>query len=297
MNSPVRLPKTYAAHLVYVLLVPSFFISFCFLYDPFGIQDFYMVGGKSFPFHFLMLTCIILAVLSLTRLIFVALYKYIPFRRWHYGIWCFGELLVCAFFMALYTALFYGSRMPYFLALSHCLKFSYLIMVDPYVFLILVRLTINLGQDQAAKVPDESLVKFYDEHKKLKLTIPLCHPVCQRRVELCEDPLYGERQGEGVHAAEFHAEPGDHSRPARTGALPSLVLCQSSPYQGPAPGQGGTDPGGIPPGGTQSHTGQPPVLRLPLRASVYSARNAGLSNHSEGQWVAFCGTVADSLPD
>lgn len=171
MNSTVRLPKTYAAHLVYVLLVPSFFISFCFLYDPFGIQDFYMVGGKSFPFHFLMLTCIILAVLSLTRLIFVALYKYIPFRRWHYGIWCFGELLVCAFFMALYTALFYGSRMPYFLALSHCLKFSYLIMVYPYVFLILVRLTINLGQDQAAKVPDESLVKFYDEHKRLKLTI------------------------------------------------------------------------------------------------------------------------------
>lgn len=171
MDSSLRLPRSYAAHLVYVLLIPSFFISFCFLYNPFDVQDFYTVGGKSFAFHFLMLTCIILGVIALTRLIFVALYKYIPFRRWHYGIWCFGELLVCAFFMALYTALFYGPEMPYFLALSHCLKFSYLIMVYPYVFLIMVRLIINLGQDQATRAQDEALVKFYDEHKRLKLTI------------------------------------------------------------------------------------------------------------------------------
>ncbi len=169
MDSVVRLPRSYAAHLVYVLLMPSFFISFCFLYDPFGIQDFYMIGGKNFPFHLLMLTCIILGVLALTRLIFVALYKYIPFRRWHYGIWCVGELLICAFFMALYTALF--DKSPYFVALSHCLKFSYCIMCYPYVFLIMARLIANLGQDQASRVQDESLVKFYDEHKRLKLTI------------------------------------------------------------------------------------------------------------------------------
>lgn len=171
MDSIVRLPKSYAAHLVYVLLMPAFFISFCFLYDPFGIEEFYIVGGKNFPFHLLMLSCIILGVLALTRLIFVALYKYIPFRRWHYAIWCIGELLVCAFFMALYTALFYGSDMPYFMALSHCLKFSYLIMVYPYLFLIMARLVINLGKEREADAPDESLAKFYDEHKRLKLTI------------------------------------------------------------------------------------------------------------------------------
>ncbi len=171
MDSALKLPKSYVAHLIYVLLMPAFFIAFSFLYNPFGIQDFYVVGGKSFAFHLLMLTCIILAVLALTRLIFVALYKYIPFRRWHYGIWCIGEVMVCAFFMALYTALFYGREMPYFLALSHCFKFSYLILIYPYGLLILLRIIVNLQAQSSAPVQDDSLVKFYDEHKRLKLTI------------------------------------------------------------------------------------------------------------------------------
>ncbi len=171
MNSAAKLPKSYAAHLVYVVLMPAFFISFCFLYNPFGIEAFYTVGGMSFAFHLLMLSCIILAVYSLTRLIFVALYKYIPFKWWHYAIWCFGEVLVCAFFMALYTALFYGAGMPYFLALSHCLKFSGLILIYPYVLLTLLRLLINLGEESARPAPDESLFKLYDEHRRLKLTI------------------------------------------------------------------------------------------------------------------------------
>lgn len=169
MEELLRLPKTYAAHLVYVLLMPAFFISFCFVYDPFGIASFYEVGGMHYPFHLLMLTCIILTVLAITRLVFVALYKYIPFKNWHYAVWCLGEVLICAFFMALYTALFYGAAMPYFLALSHCLKFSYLILVYPYMLLVLLRAIINSSAD--ARAVDDSLVKFYDEHKRLKLTI------------------------------------------------------------------------------------------------------------------------------
>ncbi len=171
MNSVAKLPKSYAAHLVYVVLMPAFFISFCFLYNPFDVEAFYTVGGKSFAFHLLMLTCIMLGVYALTRLIFVALYKYIPFKWWEYGLWCVGEVLVCAFFMALYTALFYGREMPYFLALSHCLKFSYLILIYPYGLLTLIRLIIN-AVDEGNRAPqDEALVKLYDEHKRLKLTI------------------------------------------------------------------------------------------------------------------------------
>ena len=80
MNTQLRIGKTYRSQLLYVVLLPAFFAGFCFLYDPFGMKDYYQVGGMSFGFHFLMLACILLAILALTRLVFSALYKHIPFK-------------------------------------------------------------------------------------------------------------------------------------------------------------------------------------------------------------------------
>lgn len=173
MNTVLRLPKGFAYHLLYVLLLPAFHICFCFLYNPFSMQDFYDVGGKNFAFHYLMVTCIIIGVLVITRVVLWALYRYVNFLWWHYGVWCIGEVVVMSFFTALYTALFYGREMPYFLALSHCLKFNSLILVYPYVFMILVRLIILKSQEvySARSAGEEGLMKFYDEHKRLKLTI------------------------------------------------------------------------------------------------------------------------------
>ena len=170
MNSRLRIGKTYKEQLLYVVLIPAFFVGFCFLYNPFSMQEYYQVGGMSFGFHFVMLATILLALLALTRLIFSALYKHIPFRWWHYAIWCFGEVFVYSFFMALYTALFYNGTYTYFAVLSRCFKFSYLILIYPYLFLTLVQIILNKNADLKAE-PVETLVKFYDEHKRLKLTI------------------------------------------------------------------------------------------------------------------------------
>ena len=60
MNTQLRIGKTYRSQLLYVVLLPAFFAGFCFLYDPFGMKDYYQVGGMSFGFHFLMLACILL---------------------------------------------------------------------------------------------------------------------------------------------------------------------------------------------------------------------------------------------
>lgn len=173
MSEEFRLPKTYVYHLLYVVLIPAFFISFAFVYDPFGLRDFYAVGGKSYAFHFLMLTCILIVLLALTRLIFSLLQRSIKFLWWHYAIWCAGEVIVYSFFAALYTTLFYGGALPYFLALSHCLRSSFLILSYPYLFLVLVRVIANLRQDIATRsqYANDGLAKFYDEHHRLKLSI------------------------------------------------------------------------------------------------------------------------------
>ena len=65
MDNSFRLPRGFSFHLLHVLIMPAFFICFSSIYDPFSIREFYQLGGKSFFFHFLMLSCIILAVLAI----------------------------------------------------------------------------------------------------------------------------------------------------------------------------------------------------------------------------------------
>lgn len=175
MNTPLRVSKGYGSQVKYAVLMPLFYFVFCFVYNPFSMSAIYNVGGKSWTFHLLMLTCIMVGTLALTRLVFSFLYKYIPFKWWHYAVWCLGETLVTSFFFALYTSLFYrkSGGMPYFTALPYCFKTVSLTQIYPYLLCILLRIVSNKNADlaEAGQKPEESLIKFYDEHKRLKLTI------------------------------------------------------------------------------------------------------------------------------
>lgn len=175
MNTPLRVSKGYGSQVKYAVLMPLFYFVFCFVYNPFSMSAIYNVGGKSWTFHLLMLTCIMVGTLALTRLVFSFLYKYILFKWWHYAVWCLGETLVTSFFFALYTSLFYrkSGGMPYFTALPYCFKTVSLTLIYPYLLCILLRIVSNKNADlaEAGQKPEESLIKFYDEHKRLKLTI------------------------------------------------------------------------------------------------------------------------------
>ena len=162
MNSKLRIGQSYKSQLSYILLLPAFFAGFCFLYNPFGMHEYFQTGGMTFGFHFLMLSVILMAILALTRLIFSALYKHIPFRWWHYTVWCIGETFVFTLFMGMYATLF--GKPGYFSVLSNCFKFSYLILIYPYLFLILLQIILNKEKDLNTE-PSDTLVKFYDEHK------------------------------------------------------------------------------------------------------------------------------------
>ena len=56
---------------------------------------------------------------------------------------------------------------------TYCSNIAYATLVFPFLFLILMRVITNKNSDisEARKAPEETLVKFYDEHKRLKLTI------------------------------------------------------------------------------------------------------------------------------
>ena len=175
MDTPLRVSKGYGNQVKYAILLPAFFFFFIFFYSPFSFRDYYDIGGKSWTFHLLMLTLIMAGVLSLTRLVFSVLYKYVAFKWWHYVVWCLGEVLVTSFFFALYTSLFYmkSGGMPYFSALSYSFEVILFTLVYPYVIAITTRIISNKTSDleNVVKEPEDTLIKFYDEHKRLKLTI------------------------------------------------------------------------------------------------------------------------------
>ena len=175
MNTPLRVSKGYRNQVKYAILFPAFFFAFILIYQPFSFREWFDVGGKSWTFHLLMLSSIMAGVLALTRLVFSSLYKYIPFKWWHYVVWCLGEVLTVSLFFALYMSLFYlkSGGMPYFSALSYCFRMGVMTMIYPYLIAILLRIIDNKTKDieTAGREPEEGLVKFYDEHKRLKLTI------------------------------------------------------------------------------------------------------------------------------
>lgn len=172
MGTALRLAKGYSAQVIYILVLPFFFFVFCMLYDPFRIQDYYSFGPFSPGVHLLLLSCILLVWLILSRTVFHFLYREFSLQWWQYALWCLGEVLVVSAFMALYTTLMRHEQ-NYFSVLALCLKFAGLTLVFPYLYLVMQQIIANKEEDLRNKdlIPDKNLVRFYDEHKRLKLTI------------------------------------------------------------------------------------------------------------------------------
>ena len=128
MNTDLRVSGRIWGQLKYALLFPVFFFVFMIVYNPFSFKQNFEMGGKSWTFHLLMLSCIMIGVLAFSRLIFHFLYRAARFKWWHYVVWCLGEVLAVSFFFALYVTLFRLSDVPvpYFTALSQCIQINYL---------------------------------------------------------------------------------------------------------------------------------------------------------------------------
>ena len=121
-----RMPDLFGSfgfQLWYILLPAYFFFFMVTVYRPFGMEEALNMGRGLFYFNTTMLMCIILVCLLIVRLIFWGIFKYIQ-RNWlGYFFWCFGELTVVTYFMALYLCLMGGAVTPYFTEVAICLPY------------------------------------------------------------------------------------------------------------------------------------------------------------------------------
>lgn len=168
-----KMGDSYIPQLVYILLLPLFFMVFSLFYNPFDIQGYYSSARFGDSFHLLMLACIILGVLAISRTMLHFILKAVRMPQAYYVAWCLLEMFVMSLFMALYTVLMKERGHNYFQELSTCMKYCFTILCYPYMVMTLARIVMNKSAELRFKAEqeDNSLVRFYDEHHRLKLTI------------------------------------------------------------------------------------------------------------------------------
>lgn len=144
------------------IFLSVFFVAFCLLYNPFGIFAQFTSTGFGYFSHILMLGCVVFLGIFLSRTL-----KLLAQPRFHFTsktsvAWALSEMLFIACFFALYICLF--CHISYVEALALGLRYSFLILVYPILYFAIT---------YKASVPahDDAIVKFFDEHKRLKLSV------------------------------------------------------------------------------------------------------------------------------
>lgn len=153
----------------YVLFSGLFFLLFALLYTPLGMAENLDMGRGIFHFNVTIMTCILMGSIGLCRLTLYLGGRMTTYSWWGYIVYCLLEILVATFFLALYVTLMRGTT-PYFAVLTECAKYSFGILVFPYIILTIAMDIIDMSR-KGITVEDKDLVRFHDNHRQLKLVV------------------------------------------------------------------------------------------------------------------------------
>lgn len=168
MNHVPQIFRRFIPQLLHIVVLPVFFFTFMLIHHSLGIEDF--LGKEWFGVHITIMSCIILASVLITRM----LYYFLPMRMNYslYVFWCLSEIIFAAFFVALYLWLVLHRPMPYFEFLTASFKFVFFTLVFPYAILALSMRIYEYHE--AASNPEEYSVqrmRFYDKQHNLKIVL------------------------------------------------------------------------------------------------------------------------------
>ncbi|MBR5034710.1 MAG: LytTR family transcriptional regulator [Bacteroidales bacterium] len=162
--------KKFVAQALYFGIVPFFFLIFAALYKPFNTDTVLDAPRASYSFNIAMIMCIILLVLLSSRMIlyFTRVIRHLS-MNW-YRVWCAGEIVVCAFFVALYVALIGKFDLQYLEILVYTAAYLFLVLMFPYIIL---DLALNLAAAKNANVASvsDNKLHFYDNRHVLKFVV------------------------------------------------------------------------------------------------------------------------------
>lgn len=169
MNKLPSIFTSLKALLMFAIGVPSFYLSFVFLYRPTAIVKLLNMGKDMLSFNTTILMCIILGVMLISRTLLLIWHRLHDMKPNAYIIWQLLELAIMSLFMALYITLMYRGEHSYFYMVGQCLYHAIIVCIYPYV-----TFNIALLWQESRSLPDateDSLIRFRDNAQKLKLMV------------------------------------------------------------------------------------------------------------------------------
>ena len=160
--------------LAHVLVIPAFLLFFVLIYSPGWIVDMLDMSAGRKTFNLLMVMCIALGVLCLSRIPVTSVRKYLKNFNWlRYILWCLAEIAGIATFVALYLTLMARVWQPdggasYFATLGWSAALIGSIVVYPYLLLNFLFAVLEKPEQQ---LPEDELIRLHDSTQQLKLVV------------------------------------------------------------------------------------------------------------------------------
>lgn len=155
--------------LLYIVLLPTFFLAFVMSYQPRAIVEYFAMDGTMLTFNMTILSCIVLGVVLLSRILMFLTQRQRKMSLAGWIIWQLAEMLIASMFMALYMALMYHGEYPYYGVIGKC--FVAIISTDIYVYIFLTMILAWMASNEKESALDDSLIRFVDNQKQVKLII------------------------------------------------------------------------------------------------------------------------------
>ena len=164
--------RKWPATLLYLIVVPAFFLSFMLIYRPYGSGVLLEMGRGLFTFNVTILSSIVLVTIALSRLVLWLVSRRIDTSWTAYILWCMAEALAMSLFGALYITLMLRGAQSYFSVLAWSLGCMLSISIYPYAVITLaLQLKVKAEQASHPAVQDASMIRFHDTGQRLKLVI------------------------------------------------------------------------------------------------------------------------------
>ena len=157
---------------VFALAIPVFFLISVLLYEPKGLCELMRAGeglsamSNVYSFNIVITFTIMLAVLSLSRVLLWLLRKHLAMDLYRYCIWCLGEIAVCGAFVSLFLVLMARGEDGWFSWLGRSIINIGAVSIFPYIILTLIICVRDKSRYDGPA--DETRLKFYDNRHQLK---------------------------------------------------------------------------------------------------------------------------------
>lgn len=171
ISSKTHIILSGASTIMHSLIVPLFVLIFTIYYRPSGVYEVLQMEEYSFAFNASILFCIVLVSISITRGWLYLIGKYREVSNPIYLLWCIGETLTASLFVSLYIVLMDEGAMPFFEIAGSSFITMFATCIYPYGFLWLGLELYAKNNEESEPVDESSLIRFYDEYKKLRLVI------------------------------------------------------------------------------------------------------------------------------